>query len=544
MKHLYIKALSIILIVTFSLSCSGLLAEAADSERYDIESAVQTGLKNSILLEQLEDRITLNDLKYEAYKEIGSDLVHGNTDLNSGESGIEDALSTISSSQSLLNNAKIDILNGYYPKNFPDYTVIEKTQLPNGIILPALVIISDYDSDNSDRKTILEQFTKYSTENGTLLAAIGKSFDPKDSAEEFIANLKRTVKEKQAALDEGKIDYEEGLLSLVDGKIDYATAKSNISSSLAEKLDMSELTKLTAAQDKNLLLKLTEALATVTVASKGIYRNQIALQIQNSYYNVMKAQKLLDVKESTMKRAETQYQFAKDGYETGMKAKDGMLLAEIFLTGTKLEYQKARDDYENAMIELKKNMNIPLDKRITLEEASMNENMAMELDEGLEQGLSGRLEIIKAQQQIDIYDMNLSVVKSRYNSKSTQYKEALKLKNTMSLELKKARNDVESSIRQSYNTMKTMESMLETSKDMVTKAEECVEIARSKYMEGFGSESSLLDKLGLGASTGTILEVISAEENLTQVEEKYIEILYGYNLAKAKYLNDIAYLTY
>lgn len=541
MKQKCIKTISIILVLAICLS-DGLIPAAADIDTYTIESAVETGLGNSILLQQLEDRITLSDLKDKAYKSIGTELVEGKTSLNSGEKDIDSALSTIDISQELLNNAKLDILNGYYPEGFPDYTVIEETELPGGMTLPELIITSD--SGNDDRRTVLEQFTEYSDTNAAILAAIGKSFDPGESAEVFLKEVKQIVKEQQKALDSGKIDYEEGLLTLVDGKIDYEIAKASISSSLAEKLDISELSRLTASDDKKLLLKMNKAVSTVTYASKGIYRNQIALQIQNSYYNVMKAHKLREVKKSTMERAETQYLFAKDGYEIGIKAKDGMLLAELYLTGTRLEYQKAENDYENALIELKKNMNISLDKRIKLEEVSMNESMAMELEEGLEQGLSSRLEIIKALQQIEILDMNLSMVDKRYGDKSTRYREALKLKNTAELELEKAEKDVESSIRQSYNTMETLESMLEESKEMVAKAEECVDIAQSKYMEGFGSESALLDKLGLGASSGTVLEVISAEENLVQVEEKYIEILYGYNLAKAKYLNDIAYLTY
>lgn len=535
------KIISMILIMIFSLSNTVVFA-ANDYEEYTIESAVVTGLKNSIILQQLEDKITLSDLKYKAYRSITSELDDGRDSLNSGEKDIGSALDKINASQGLLNNAKIDILKGYYPAGFPDYTVIPETPLPGGMKLPALIITSG--SKSSGRKTVLEQFTEYSDTNAAILAAIGKSFDPEDSAAELLNEVKQKIQEQQKTLDNGKIDYEEGLLDLVDGKIDYAIAKASLSSSLAGKLDMSELSRLSVSDDRRLLLRMSNALATVTLTSKGIYRNQIALQIQNSYYNALKARKLIEMKRSTMERAETQYQFAKAGYETGMKAKDDMLLADLFLTGTKLEYEKAQNDYENAMTELKKNMNIPQDKNITLEEAGVNESIAMELEEGIKQGLTSRLEIIQGTEQVDIYDMNLSVVEKRYRTKSRQYDEALRLENLAILELEKAKREVESSIRQSYNTMKTMESMLETSERMAAQAKECVDIAQSKYIEGFGTDSALLDKLGLSASSGTVLEVISAEENLIQVEEKYIEILYGYNLAKAKYLNDIAYLTY
>jgi hypothetical protein len=38
---------------------------------------------------------------------------------------------------------------------------------------------------------------------------------------------------------------------------------------------------------------------------------------------------------------------------------------------------------------------------------------------------------------------------------------------------------------------------------------------------------------------GTIFEVLAAEEKLSEVEEKVVEIVYGYNLAKSKYEVDI-----
>lgn len=557
MKKKYNRMASLLLALAFSFSSTAV--SAADIGSYTIESAVSDGLDNSILLQQLDEKITLSELKYRAYREITSDLDEGQDDLRSGEETLETSYGTIVASEEALNSIKLELADGYYPEALDPYTVIPKTQVTEALTIPELVIVSDSDDDNSDRKTIIEQFTKYSQDNKDWLAPIlaniandneslkqvlGVLVYPETAGKTFLKQVKNEVRGSQSKLDEGKIEYEEGLLTLVEGKIDYAVAKANISSSLAKQLDMSQLNELTVSDDRKLMLKMAKSLATLTYTSKGIYRNQIALQIQNSYYNVLKAKKLVEVKKSTVERAETQYRFSKDGYEAGMKAKDSMLLSELFLTGSKLEYEKAQSEYENAMTELKKNMNIPMDKDIRLDEAGMDEKLAVDLEEGLELGLEGRLEILKAREQLDIYGLNLELVDKRYNNKDTQYKEALRLKNLAVLELERTEREVESSIRQSYNTMKTMEIMLEEAEGMVAQAKECVDIAQSKYEEGFGADSALLDKLGLAASSGTILEVISAEENLTQIQEKYVQILYGYNLAKAKYLNDIAYLTY
>jgi len=549
MKEKYKRSLSILLVLALSLSCLDTFAEPEDTGSYNMEAAVRTGLANSLALQQLEDRIILSELKVDAYKDMGSDLISGDRDLDSGENNFNDAMILIMSNQDALNEAKLELLDGYYPQGFPEYTLGAREIKDMGLSAGPFIIIPDHDEDDSDRRTILQQIRQQlSAQNtqewGGALTEDQISSIASEISKAFVKELKAIIKAKQKELDEGKVDFQESLLTLVDGKVDYAVAKANISGSIASQLGMSDLSKLSPKADKNLLMKMSEAAAAITVASRGIYRNQAALLIQNSYYNVLKAQKLMEVRQESVKRAEAQYGFARDGYENGMKTLDDMLYAQIYHTGTLLELQKAQDDYDNAMIELKKNMNIPLDKAITLDDVPINGKPVVDLAEGLELGLEGRLEIIKAAHQVGIYEDNLDYVKKYYSKRSEQYKEALRLQNTAELEQQKAKLEVESSIRQSYNTVLTMGSMLRTSEETVVQAQECLAVAKARYDAGLGTGSSLMNRLNLNASSGTILEVISAEENLAQVEETRVEIIYGYNLAKAKYLNDIAYLTY
>lgn len=516
----------LVLILIFSLSADIVFADAEEPGVYSIQSAVRVGISNSILLQQLDNKVTLSRLKTDAYNEIADDLADGKRDLGNGEASADSALTTIDTSQDAINQAKLDILNGVLPSG--------STNIPlfNG----ALILKA---GDN-----VGEKIKKFSDDNGLGMTDAQISAMVAGVMEEVDKAASPLLATKQKELDKGKVTYQKQLLNLVDGKIDYKVAKANITSALADKLDISDLSGLTTSSATSLMYKLADAAARITVASQGIYRNQIALQIQNSYYNVLKAKKLVEVKELAMKRAESQYQFAKDSYEAGMKAKDDMLLANIYYTGTKLEYQKAQDDYYNAQIELKKNMGIPMEQTMELEDVTADSGLPMDLESGLKSGLENRLEIIIAMQQDEVYKVNQGFVQSEYNKKTDQYTEAEYLRKNADLEVERVKKDVESSIRQSYNTMVTMADMLSNAQGMVDQARECVDIAQDKYTEGFGGDSTLLKKLGMEASSGTVLEVISAEENLAQVEEKYVEILYGYNLSKAKYLNDIAYLTY
>ena len=89
-----------------------------------------------------------------------------------------------------------------------------------------------------------------------------------------------------------------------------------------------------------------------------------------------------------------------------------------------------------------------------------------------------------------------------------------------------------------------MRKLVKTAAELRQDATENVEIAKVKYEVGYGFDNALLKQLNLQDMSGTIVEVIAAEENLTNIEEKEIEVVNGYNLSRLKYLNDIGILPY
>lgn len=519
MKRKYVKLLCIVLILTFPQLSFVKPAKAEESHVYTIESAVRIGLDNSVDLKQLKNKIDLSEMKQDSLEMSTDRLADGEGELKDGEGELYSALEYIYESQDSLNQARIDILNGVYPQGFPDV-----------IIVPGALTISSGDD-------IAAKLTAFNS-------AAHAGLDVQAITQSITKNVNSAICQNQKLLDEGKVEYEKNFSYMIDNKIDFEIAKARIASSLSEKLDISELSSLSASSERALLMDMADASTRIAVASEGIYRNQIALMIKNNYYNALKLKKIMEVKESTMNRAKTQYQYASDGYTVGLIPMDDMLTADIFYTGAAMDYQKAQDDYNNVLIELKKSMNIPLDQPIGLVDVSRDKKVAMDLEEGLENGLDNRLEIIKGMEQLKIYRSDLDLVEDDYGKDSDRYDEAKKLYQNAALEYGKVQKDVESGIRQSYNTMKSMESLLDISKDMVNQAEQCLDIAESRYNMGFGVDSMLLQSAGLGSLAGTEVEVLSAQENLAKVMEKYTEVLYGYNLAKAKYLNDIAYLTY
>ncbi|WP_066505442.1 TolC family protein [Abyssisolibacter fermentans] len=463
-----------------------------------IEEAVNIGLENSIDLKMVKNEIDMSALKQDRADRISKKLEDGDDKIKKGSS-------EINKNQKLLNAKKQELAYA-----------------------EALI-----NAENEEDKKII-------TEDGKVIPL--KNYGENASYVETEYRKKLENKKDELIANEAILDSAKA--SLDSGKTTLSDSLKEAGLSISENLNLGDLDSYNVDATSNLMTTMADVAYDVTSASFDIYKNQIAMLIQKNYYDVLKAQKIVEMKEKAMERAKKQFQFAKDSYEVGMKAKDDMLLGDVYYKSTQLELTKAKGDLENALVELKKNMNIPLETKLVLTDVLIDEKEIPDLEEGLKSGLANRLELKKTLGQMTIYDLNFEKAKGKYPDITYQYKEANLLKEKSHLEYAKAYSMVESSINQSYETLMTVGNMMDTAKAMVEKAKESVEIAEYKYKEGFSTENSLLKKLDLESAAGTIVEVLAAEENLSNVEEKVVEIMYNYNLAKVKYYNDTGKFIY
>lgn len=476
-------------------------ATPASTMTVTIQEAVKVGLENSLTLKIIDKESLLSVFKIDRAIRVKDKLQGGEASVESGEKQLQEAVQQINEAQKKIDEAR---------------SVLNKGRAPMDIPIAANLAIP----------------------KGADIAQVLKSKGLEDMIPTVLQQVKQQIDGQQMQLDAKKSLLAQQSAALEIGSLKLDLSKQIVDNKITDKLNMSELERLSASSTGSLLISMATEASAVTGASQEIYKNQIALLIQKNYMDALKAQKMLEVKEKTMKRAESQFTFANEGYVNGMKAKDDMLLAKIFYTGTQMEYKKAQEEYKNALTELKKNMNLPLNTTLILKDVLAERVEKPNLDSGLESALKNRLEIKSAAAQVNVCELNFRFIEEDYGIGTPRWNEADILKQEAKLALEKAKMDVASSVYQSHETMLTLGEMLDMSKEMAAQARESVEIAKYKYSEGFGSESSLLKKMDLESSSGTILEVITAEENLAQVEEKVVEIMYGYNLARAKYFND------
>ncbi|WP_425446212.1 TolC family protein [Dethiothermospora halolimnae] len=475
-----------------------------DFSNLSVEDAVLVGLRNSIDLKKVKNQIELSKVSEDRAEYLSGEIEDGSDLLERGKQTINKKEKQLNSAEKQLENAKNSLNSGI---------VFQDIQLPNGGEIKAGTNLNDLQLPDSMKHQIVSKL-----ESGL------------DQKEEQLKNSKELLNSKKEQLDGGQ-------LSLIN-------SLQAAGSTLSNKLNFDSLGSFGAESTSEIMTVMANISYEVTLASYDMYKNQIAMLIKKKYFDVLKAQNILDIKKKAQDRGAKQYEFAKAGYEEGMKAKDDMLLAKTYYKKTQIEYTKAKGDLKQALIELKKVMNISLDKEVNIVDVSYDINEAPDIDKGLKMGLENRLEIKKAIGEMVVYNLNFQLAEKKYTPKTFQYKEAKLLKEKNILNYDKIQVDVESSIRESFDRLNTVREMLKNTEGMLNAVKENLEIAEYKYKEGFGVETQMLKKLDLESSAGTIVEVLAAEEKLAEVEESIVEIIHGYNLAKEKYYNDIAKYTY
>lgn len=295
---------------------------------------------------------------------------------------------------------------------------------------------------------------------------------------------------------------------------------------------------LEEAQVAHLIEKKAKVALEVTKLARELAAEKTALLVQKDYYDVLKVQELVKVKKGALERAKFQLQLAQAGYEAGMRAKDDWLLAKAQVSLLEADLTKGENDLLAAMLELKKVLNVDSGVELQLADDFTTGDIKVNFSEDLERGLAKRVEVRKAEGELEVYRVNFDLAKSYGAPNTFTYREAEINLRKAEVELTKQKLYAQADIRQSYNNLMAARVMLGDVEDSLAQAKESVDIAMYRYQEGFGLPNSTLKGLHAEDAAGTILEVLAAQEKLAEIEEKVVNITYSYNLARNKYLID------
>ena len=285
-------------------------------------------------------------------------------------------------------------------------------------------------------------------------------------------------------------------------------------------------------------------------------KQEIKLQTTQAYYEILRCRDMMNVREEEVNALQEHLNKSTIRYREGVVAKSDILASTVSLADAKQNYVTARGEYEKSMANLNNIIGLPTETPLLIRD-EMNYTTYEPTEENcVEYALENRPDYFSAEYAIKQAEAAIKIAEAGRKptidasiSKSAESDRIFKsdgnrnwqarvdlqwnifdngvtsasvnemrarLKKTQSLATQLA-DSIQLEVHNTYIDLRTAEENISTTQIAVSRAEEDYHLAQVRYVEG----------------VGTNLEVIDAQEKLTQARTNYFSSLYAYNVSKA-----------
>jgi len=256
---------------------------------------------------------------------------------------------------------------------------------------------------------------------------------------------------------------------------------------------------------------------------KEVLTAGIELTAKSLYYNVLIAEKTIEINKAKLASANEQLRVINLKFNTGSATKAEVLSGEMSVQQAQTELDSANDDLNMSKLNLLNGLNLPFDTEVILTSKDLNyvPTQQLNLNAAIEKAKKDRTEIIEAENALEVQKIKTHVYTAYYTSNLRQHKAAVEELKDAELNVPQAYKDVELDVRNSYlNLVKAERSLVNMDKT--------VELAK---------EAARINKLLYANGMAAAADVISADANLAQAEIGRYQVLVAYNLSKLMFDN-------
>lgn len=257
--------------------------------------------------------------------------------------------------------------------------------------------------------------------------------------------------------------------------------------------------------------------------NKDILNIGIEISTKSLYYNVLVAEKTIEIDEAKLNSANEQLRVVNLNFDNGSATKAEILNGELAVQQAQTELDTAKDDLELAKLDLLNKIDLPLGTKINLSDKELNyvPTEKLDLDAAIEKAKKDRTEILTAENNLELQKIETHVYKSYYTSNLRQYKSAVEKLKDAEINVPQAYKDVELDVRQKYLNLVKDERALNNMDKTVELAKEAQRV------------KNLLYENGMAAS----LDVIEADTSLAEAQIGRYQLLVKYNISKLLFEN-------
>lgn len=284
-------------------------------------------------------------------------------------------------------------------------------------------------------------------------------------------------------------------------------------------------------------------------------KQAIKLQTTQAYYEILRCRDMMKVREEEVNALQEHLNKSMIRYREGVVAKSDILASTVSLADAKQNYVTARGEYEKSLADLNNIIGLPTETPLLIRDETNYTTYEPTEESCVEYALENRPDYFSAEYAIKQAEAAIKIAESArkprvdasisktaegdriFKADSRNWQAGLTLQwnifdngvtsasvNEMRAQLRKYQSvatQIADSIRlevhNDYIDLRTAEENIATTRIAVARAEEDYHLAQIRYVEGVGLN----------------LEVIDAQERLTQARTNYFSAFYSYYVAKA-----------
>lgn len=286
-------------------------------------------------------------------------------------------------------------------------------------------------------------------------------------------------------------------------------------------------------------------------------RQQVIYNTTAAYYDILRNKNLIEVKENNVKRLQEHLEQVNAKFEIGVVAGSDILASQVQIANAQQSLTSTQNDYANSVATLNNLIGVPMSTDLIINDDLQYVRYNVKLEDCIAYALEHRPDGIAANYAVQKAEKDISVVKANrlpqvnavvsrtfngekifkrdhndnwaaglsisWNVFDNNVTGAQAHENEANLRRLKSVRDqtqeqIELDVRKAYNNLISSEKNIQTTQAAVIQAEEEYRISQVKYIEG----------------VGTNLEVMDAQEKLSEAQTNYCNALYNYNTSKAQ----------
>lgn len=315
-------------------------------------------------------------------------------------------------------------------------------------------------------------------------------------------------------------DIELADLAVKRAEVEYDGAKDT-----AYDLDPGTISTYTVGLTKWYVPKAKEVALDLAKKGRNVAQNSLMSGVEKVYYDVLAAERTLEIKRENLKLAQDRLKIAQTGYKIGTKAKVDLNTDEASVAASQAELSAAENSYRTTMMELNRITGLDLDTPLKLTSKFSVEKIGgtIKLDETIKKALTDNLDILTVKKNEEISQAGLDVARRFYGGGVTAFDTAQIDTKIAELKVKQKELALTSTIKKVYLSVLYLEKSIDWRTKEVDKAQENSRIFLLKY----------------GAGLATSLDVKKASIDLEQAKENLCGDIYKHNILKSQFKYDL-----